>query len=236
MRIDTRLRFCTFLWTCILFFGACNFPGRIFAPSATNTFTATLTVEATQVPSATTVVNQSSTPTQSQSVTPSMTSSATAFLLPTLTFTPVSTFTPAPQQNVMTTGIEGLVSIVKPSRTLPLGGAAITLYDDKTKDDLSSTITIMDGSYRFTQIPSGKYYLVVVWVISNLGAWPCANEKIPSAGNRHSWSYEADGMAIYVEIFTKSANNIIVAISTGAFGVSGSRKTVNIPLLCNQLK
>lgn len=236
MRIDAKLRFCTLLWTCILIFSACNFPGRISAPTATTMFTQTLTAEATQAPSAIAVVDQSSTPTQSQSVTPSLTSSATSFLLPTLTFTPVSTFTPAPQQNVMTTGIEGLVTIVKPSRTLPLGGAAITLYDEKTKDDLSSTITIMDGSYRFTQIPSGKYYLVVVWVISNLGAWPCANEKIPSAGNRNTWSYDVDGMPIYVEIYSKTSNNIIVAMSTGAFGVSGSRKTVDIPLLCNQLK
>jgi hypothetical protein len=136
----------------------------------------------------------------------------------------------------MTTGIEGLVTIVKPSRTLPLGGAAITLYDDKTKDDLGSTITIMDGSYRFTQIPSGKYYLVVVWVISKSGAWPCANEKIPAAGNRNSWSYDADGMPIYVEIYSKTTSDIIVAISTGGFGVSGSRKTIDIPLICNQLK
>jgi len=236
MRIDAKLRFYTFLWTCILFFSACNFPGRISAPTATTTFTETPTAEATHDPGATAVVDQSSTPTQSQSVTPSLTNSATSFLLPTLTFTPVSTFTPVPPQNVMTTGIEGLVTIVKPSRKLPLGGAAITLYDEKTKDDLSSTITIMDGSYRFTQIPSGKYYLVVVWVISNLGAWPCANEKIPSAGNRHTWSYDADGMPIYVEIYSKTSSNIIVAISTGGFGVSGSRKTIDIPLICNQLK
>ncbi|OGO29531.1 MAG: hypothetical protein A2Z16_12500 [Chloroflexi bacterium RBG_16_54_18] len=182
------------------------------------------------------MVLQSPTPTLSQPVTPTFTSSATSFLLATPTFTPVSTFTPAPQQNVVTTGIEGLVTIIKPIRTLPLGGAAITLYDDKTKDDLSSTMTIMDGSYRFTQIPSGKYYLVVVWVISKSGAWPCANEKIPSAGNRNSWSYDAEGLPIYVEIYAKTASDIIVAMSTGGFGVSGSRKTIDIPLICNQLK
>lgn len=237
MRIQNMLRIYTFLGTCVLFLNACNFPFRDLAPTATVTQTETPAFTATQVPSATSTPSQSPTPTPSQPAQQlTLTHTPTSFLAASPTFTPVSTFTPAPQQNVMTTGIEGLVSIIKPSRTLPLGGAAITLYVDKTKDDLVSTITIMDGTYRFTQVLSGRYYLVVVWVMSTPGAWPCANEKLPATGNRHSWNYDAGGLPIYVEIYSKAENQTIVAISTGSFGVSGTRKTVDIPLICNQLK
>lgn len=237
MRMNLRIRIITFLGTCILFLNACNFPQPGLALTATASYTATASPEPTQVHSATPVESPIPTATLSEiPILPTITSTSTAFLLPTPTYTPVFTFTPAPPARIVTTGVEGLVSIVKPSRTLPLGGAAITLYRDQTKDDLISTITIMDGSYRFTQIPSGKYYLVVVWVLSKPGAWPCANEKLPPAGKRNTWKYEANGLPIYVEIYAKTAEQIIVAMSTGSFSVSGTRKNVNMPLICNQLK
>jgi hypothetical protein len=216
---------------------ACNFSSLLPGAESTSTFTPTVTLAATQVETGIPPTQQVLATTQTPiNETPTLTSSATSILAPTPTFTPVPTFTPAPTHSSTTTGVQGQVTIVKPSRAMPIGGAAVTLYDDKTDDDLFSTSTVMDGSYRITQVPSGKYYLVVVWILSNSGAWPCADEKIPASGNKFSWQYEDSGLPIYVEITTRSNGNIVVAISTGSFGVSGTRKTVDIPLICNQLK
>jgi hypothetical protein len=219
-----------------IFLTGCNFPNELPAtegtkiPTTTKTLAPSVVVVTSQTPTIT------STTIQLPSETPSITASSTNLIPPTPSFTPVPTFTFVPTRPSTTTGLQGQALIVKPSRTYPMAGASVTLYDNRTDDNIASTVTILDGTFRFSQVEPGKYYLVLVWVMSKVGAWPCANNKIPPAGSKTSWNYPDGNLMIYVEIRNNSEKGIIVVVSTGGFSVSGQKKVVDVTLFCNQLK
>lgn len=236
MKIRLMYRFFSGLLLPVVLALSCNLP--LLQNGQTTVATTSKAVQTTKItpaaviqPSDTPVPTVTETLVPTPSETPAVTATSTLVLLSTNTPLPTFTNTAYVAINKLT----GVVSAVKGrGGATPIGGASVTLYNNSTSKKVTVTNTAYTGEYQFTQIPSGQYYLVIVWVFKNASSWPCSKELLPPVGHKSTATYKDEDETVTAELRQDSTGYVLV-LSTSSFGISSAPKRVVVNLLCNQL-